>query len=385
MRVLFTCVVGYGHFHPMVPLARALQAAGHEVDFASDPSFSPYVASLGFTAHPAGLNQDDALARYIAMDPGMRELPAAERIRSWFPGIFAHVRVPLMLNDLRPILEQGKTDLLIHGSMDMAGAIAAEAAGIAHAEHSFGVLRPTDLVSRCLEVLAPISRGAGVDNPGVCGTGGELYIAFCPPAMEDPDIALVPNVQLLRPIGFDASPGALLPAWVRELPPRPTVYVTLGTVFNEAVHIFSAILEGLGDADINVIVTIGKSGDPHALGPLPANVHVENYIPQSLLLPHCDLVIGHGGSGTMLGAVGAGLPQLAIPQAADQFINAAAIVRAGVGLALTPTEFDARAVQDCTNKLLGDHSFAEAARRVSAEIASMPTPEEVVPVLERLV
>ena len=369
----------------MVPLARAFETAGHEVEFATDPGFSPYVASLGFIAHPAGLNHDDSLARYIAIDPGMREVPAAERIRYWFPGIFAQIRVPPMLNDLRPVLAYGKFDLLIHGSMDMAGAIAAEVAGIAHAEHSFGVLRPTELVSRCLEVLAPISREAGVDNPGVCGSGGELYIAFCPSAMEDPDIASVPNVQLLRPIGFDGSPGALLPPWVRELPPRPTVYVTLGTVFNEAVHIFRAILEGLRDADVNVIVTIGKSGDAAALGALPDNVHVEAYIPQSLLLPHCDLVIGHGGSGTMLGAVGACLPQLAVPQAADQFINAAAVVRAGVGLALKPSEFDAGAVRDCTNRLLSDHSFAEAARRVAAEIASMPMPEEVVPVLERLV
>ena len=369
----------------MVPLARAFQTAGHEVEFATDPGLTPYVASLGFIAHAAGLNHDDALARWMAIDPGMRELPAAERIRSWFPGIFAQVRVPTMLNDLRPILEQGKTHLLIHDSMDMAGTIAAEVAGFAHAEHSFGVLRPTELVSRCLEVLTPISREAGVDNPGVCGSNGELYIALCPSAMEDPDIAVVPNVQLLRPIGFDESPGALLPAWIRELPPRPTVYVTLGTVFNEAVHIFGAILEGLRDADVNVIVTIGKSGDPAALGPLRDNVHVEKYIPQSLLLPHCDLVIGHGGSGTMMGAVAAGLPQLAVPQAADQFINAAAIVRAGAGLALTPSKFDAGAVRECTNRLLRDHSFAAAARRVAAEIASMPMPEEVVPVLERLV
>ena len=111
---------------------------------------------------------------------------------------------------------------------------------------------------------------------------------------------------------------------------------------------------------------------------------MERYIPQSLLLPHCDLVINHGGSGTMLGAVNAGLPQLAVPQAAYQFINSAAIERAGIGLALEPPDFTAEAVRRCTVELLNEASFADRTRTVAAEISSMPRPEEVVPVLERL-
>ena len=385
VKVLFTCVVGVGHLHPMVPLARALQAAGHEVEFATDPDLSQYVASLGFTAHPAGLNHADVLSRYMAINPGLRGIPASERIRYWFGGMFAQIRVPPMLDDLRPILKQGRVDLLIHGSMEMAGGIAAEMFGIPHAEHSVGVMRPTELVSLALAELAPIGRAAGVDNPSLGGSGGELYIALCPPALEDPDIAAVPNVQHLRPIGFDESPGALLPASVGMLPRRPTVYVTLGTVFNEALQIFRTILEGLREADLNIIVTIGKGGEPAALGTLSTNVLVERYIPQSLLLPRCDVVIAHGGSGTMLGAVNAGLPQLAIPQAADQFINAAAIVRAGLGLALGPSEFGPDAVRRCTNKLLDEHYFGDRARQVAAEISSMPMPDDVVQVLEGMI
>jgi len=385
MKVLFTCVVGYGHFHPMVPLARAFQAAGHEVEFATDPDLSPYVASLGFKAHPAGLNHVEVLSRYLVINPALRELPASERIRYWFGGMFAQIRVPPMLAELQPILKEGRFDLLIHGSMEMAGGIAAEVAGIPHAEHSVGVMRPTELVELALEDLAVIGRAAGVDNPDLGGRRGELYIALCPPTLEDPDIAAVPNVQHLRPIGFDESPGALLPASVGMLARRPTIYVTLGTVFNEALHLFSAILEGLREADYNIIVTIGKGGDPAALGTLPTNVLIERYIPQSLLLPCCDLVISHGGSGTMLGAVNAGLPQLAIPQAADQFINAAAIVRAGLGLSLEPPGFSSEAVRRGTSQLLNERGFGDRSRQVATEISAMPMPDEVVQVLERLI
>ena len=54
------------------------------------------------------------------------------------------------------------------------------------------------------------------------------------------------------------------------------------------------------------------------LGSLPGNVHVSRVIPQSLLLPRCSAVVSHGGSGTLLAALAHGLPQVCLPQAADQ-------------------------------------------------------------------
>ncbi|MDQ1424988.1 MAG: hypothetical protein QOD72_2486, partial [Acidimicrobiaceae bacterium] len=73
---------------------------------------------------------------------------------------------------------------------------------------------------------------------------------------------------------------------------------------------FRAALDGLADAFVNLIVTVGGANDPAALGDRPANARVERYIPQSLLLPSCDAVISHAGSGTMLSALTCGLPQL---------------------------------------------------------------------------
>jgi UDP:flavonoid glycosyltransferase YjiC (YdhE family) len=382
MRVLFTCVIGHGHFHPLVPLARAFEAAGHDVAFATDPGFCLFVRGVGFTAFPAGLDHKDAKGRFIAATPDWNDLGPKEQWVRMYSGMFARVRVPPMLADLQRIFADWRPELLIHDTCEMAGAIAADAAGLAHAEHSFGIIRPSNLLRAATEVLAPISEAIGIADPGVSGVGGELYLDICPPAIQLAEIAAIPNVQALRPIGFDAAPDTGLPAWFADMPARPTVYVTMGTVFNQAADTFRAILTGLAGARLNIIVTVGSDGDPSLLGPQPENVHIERYIPQSELLPRCDLVISHAGSGTLLGALSAGVPIVAVPQGADQFLNAEAIVRAGIGLRIMPAESSPATVRDRVGRVLEEGHFALAARAIAVEIAGMPTPAMVVPRLE---
>jgi UDP:flavonoid glycosyltransferase YjiC (YdhE family) len=98
----------------------------------------------------------------------------------------------------------------------------------------------------------------------------------------------------------------------------------------------------------------------------------------------CDVVASHAGSGTVLAALALGIPQLCMPQAADQFLNAAAVARGGAALAIAPKEVTAVSVEDATRRLLSDDSFRVKARQVANEIASMPSPEAVVTVLEAL-
>jgi UDP:flavonoid glycosyltransferase YjiC (YdhE family) len=383
MIVLFTCVVGHGHFHPMIPLARALEARGHRVVVATDPGFCAYVRRVGFEAHPAGLDQPEAQARFVAQTPGWAQTPPEDRMPLQFPGLFAGVRAPRMLDDLEDIMGDVRPDLVIHETAELAGAIAAEVAGVPHVEHSFGILRPAIVRAVASEIVAPLAARRGVPNPGVGGSGGELYLDICPPGIQRPEIAEVPNVQPLQPLGFDEG-GAALPRWVGDLPARPTVYVTMGTVFNTATGVFASILDGLRGEPINVIVTVGESGDPAVLGAQEANVHIERYIPQSLILPHCDLVVSHAGSGATIGALAAGVPMLALPQGADQFLNAEAITRRGAGLRLLPRELTPSAVRDATRRLLDEPDFADVARIEQQEIRTMPLPEAVVARLEAL-
>ena len=371
----------------MVPLARALEAGGHRVAFATDPGFCAYVRGVGFEAHPAGLDQREASERLDAIMPESEweAIAPEDGMRYLLSRLFGPIRVPPMLEDLRSIFAEWLPELVIHDTAEMAGAIAAEVAGIPHVEHSFGILRPELERRLATEAVAAISSGLGIRNPGVGGIGGELYLDICPPGIQHPEIADVPHVQQIRPIGFDAAPDDVVPGWIADLPPRPTVYVTMGTFFNNAASVFTTVLDGLRNEPVNIIVTVGKDVDPAVLGPQPDNVHIERYIPQSQLLPYCQLLVSHGGSGALLGALNAGVPMLAIPRGADQYSNAARIVEVGLGLRLMESDLNPIAVRDSARRLLGDGQFARVARSQKQAIEDMPSPESVVPVLEALV
>ena len=208
---------------------------------------------------------------------------------------------------------------------------------------------------------------------------------MAPPSLQPEPLPHLGRRVLRRPSSADAAPDDELPSSVAELAAagRPLAYLTFGTVFN-VNPVFAAALRGLAALDLDVFVTVGPTGDPDAFGPLPPNVHVDRYVPQSLLLPHVDLVVSHAGSGTFLTALGHGLPQLCLLQAADQFDNAEACERAGAGLVLRGDGVTADAVGAAARRLTTEPRFRERARDIAREIAAMPAAGEVVPVLEHL-
>jgi UDP:flavonoid glycosyltransferase YjiC (YdhE family) len=381
--VLFTCVVGLGHFNPMVSLARAFGAGGHAVAFATDPGFSQHVGRVGFDAFPAGLDMSDAWKLFFETRPDWRDVAPQDQLRHVHTGLFAGVRIDPMLADLGRIIPGWRPDLLIHDSAEMAGAIAAEIAGIPHAEHSFGVLRPVELRRRSTAALAPVAERLGVPNPGTGGIGGELYIDICPPGIQRAEIADLPRVQPLRPGSFDDAPDWILPAWLVHLQGRPLVYVTMGTEFNKKPEVFRSILDGLAGEPFEVVVTVGASGDPSAMGQVGDNVRVERFVPQSKLLPHCTVFVSHGGSGALLGGLKAGVPMLAIPQGADQFLNAETIVEHGLGLRLLPHELSPASVRDAMRRLVDDGRYRDTVASLRPSIDAMPAPEDVVRVFEK--
>ncbi len=103
------------------------------------------------------------------------------------------------------------------------------------------------------------------------------------------------------------------------------------------------------------------------------------------MLPHASVVVSHGGSGTVLATLAHGLPQVCVPQGADQFRNGHGVERAGAGISLPPAVLTPESVADAVRALLDDPSYRAGAGRVCEEIAAMPSPDEVVTVLEALV
>ena len=110
-------------------------------------------------------------------------------------------------------------------------------------------------------------------------------------------------------------------------------------------------------------------------------MHVERFVPQSLVLPLVDVVVHHGGTGTMLGALEAGLPQLVLPQGADQFHNGGVVAQAGAGRMLRNEEQLASEIPAAVAALLADGPERATARRLSQEIAALPAPAVLVDAL----
>lgn len=189
----------------------------------------------------------------------------------------------------------------------------------------------------------------------------------------------VPFRQPLRPVAYATGSGDALPDWPAEYSDYPLVYVTFGTA--PGASPVAMVLEALRDLAARIVVTVGPQGDPAQLGEQPANVRVARYIPQTELLGSCSAVVSHAGSGTFLGALAQGLPQLCLPSGADQFLNAEACATAGAGLTLMPDDVTPRSVRAAVEQLLGDEQLKSGALSVSKEIARMPRPTEVATIL----
>ena len=149
-------------------------------------------------------------------------------------------------------------------------------------------------------------------------------------------------------------------------------------------EVFRAVIAGVRDEALTLVVTVGRDQDPADYGPQPGNVHIERYIPLSLLLSHCDLVVNNGGSGTLVAALSHGLPVVIVPITADQPENAARCAALGLGRVIEPAELTPERARDAVLGVLGDPSYRRNAERLRDEMVALPGPEYAVALLERL-
>jgi UDP:flavonoid glycosyltransferase YjiC (YdhE family) len=289
-----------------------------------------------------------------------------------------------MLADLLPLVQEWRPELVVNDAAELAGPIVAALAGVPNATKSFGALIPGTRVAAAGETVAPLWTSVGLAPRPYAGCYDHLYLDVYPPVLQPELPAHVGRRQLLRPVPYDTDgSGTGEPPLPGGDPGRPLVYVTMGTVFNSA-GVLREPVEALARLPVRLLVTVGPDGDPAALGGQPAHVLVERYVPQTQVLAHADAVVSHGGSGTVLATLALGIPQLCLPKGADQFANAAAVVRAGAGLALAPADATGVAIAEAVSRLFDEGAFAEAATGVAGAIAAMPGPDEVAIALERL-
>jgi UDP:flavonoid glycosyltransferase YjiC (YdhE family) len=113
-------------------------------------------------------------------------------------------------------------------------------------------------------------------------------------------------------------------------------------------------------------------------------VRVERYIPHTMLFPRCQVVIDHGGRGTMMNAIRHGIPQLMLPQGADQFANAEICEREGIARALMPDAVTPDAVRSAVRALIDDEAMRTRIRSLNEEMDRLHPVAHGVALLERL-
>lgn len=378
MRFLFTAQVAPSHLRPMIPLAWALTAAGHQVVVACPPNMTAGPRSLGLSTVGFGEPYDP-----IGTIRGRLPDGVASPIRRWggrvapehYAGIgrgtakAAAARVESLLEFAR----EWRPDAVVHEPTEVTGRLVAGALGIPAYRHRWGIDTFGAEFERGLrEVLPETCERLGFDVGGLASAG-----AFdpCPASVQVPTAA--PGI----PMKYVAHNGAGdVPPWALRRGSRPRVSVTLGSITVDLGGgvLLKAVLAALSGLDIEVVAALRRE-EIELVGELPSNVTAVEGLPIDLFMGTCDLAVNHGGSGSVYTSVAAGVPQLVLPQLLHEFDTGDALERLGAGLTLdTPEQQeDVALLRDTVGKILGSPAHRGAAATLAAENAARPEPTAV--------
>ncbi|MFR9727932.1 glycosyltransferase [Saccharopolyspora sp. MS10] len=373
MRVLFSAVPAYGHLLPLAPLIEAALADGHEVAVMTHEELRPAVTgelAPGVRMLPAGPSPMEFVgeaARRTGTDP-LRPTPVA------VGELFGATRLDLGAAESLDRARDWEPDAVVAESYDTIGPLIAATLGIPWHEAGIGPGRPAETVEMIEGTAARYYREAGLSP--VAATS---YLDPWPAALQDPDWSSEVPVLPMRGRAHRRPEGASAPQRGFTHPDRTGVLVTLGTIFSDP-EVLTEFVTAVSHHPLNLRVTLGMALESGAnaeradeVSDSGAEIHYVPFAPLEDLLTGTNLVVGAGGSGTVLGALCRGIPLVLCPQGADQPINAIRAEAAGVAVVVeSPAE-----ITGAIEKVLSDPSYAQRAQAVAAEIASRPAPGEV--------
>jgi len=375
MRYLFATTRGAGHVGPLIPFARAVKAAGHDVLFAGPEPAGRLVRRAGFAfaavGAPGRAEAERAWAPVWSREtsPGM-----AAVVQDLFIGLHARMALPGMLAAARRF----RPDVVVRETLEFSSALVAESLGIAQVR--IGIHLDSDTDANPLLI--------GVATPALDALRPALGLAADPEALairESPVLTLAPastsgSAPALRFRDTIAAAAASLPLWGD--PADPLLYVSFGSEAAASHHfpgLYRHAARALAELPVRTLLTIGDRRDPAELGALPGSVRVERWVPQAAVMAQASAMVGHGGSGSTLMALAAGVPLALVPLFVDGPSNARRVQALGAGIAL---EHGPDGLGEAVGALLTDAGHRASARAVAAEIAALPPVEEAVAVLE---
>jgi UDP:flavonoid glycosyltransferase YjiC (YdhE family) len=274
------------------------------------------------------------------------------------------------LADLVIMAREWRPDLIVHEVLETAGPLLARRLDVPGVVHGLGPMFP--FYAQLIGHL-----GEAMDEPDLWAqASSEQALDLCPISLQPEG---PPPWQIATPLRPSAGEPGQVPDRVASVlaSGSPIAYFTLGTVKNADAADFKVGLAALEGYDGVVIATTGRRLDPEELGAMPANVVVEEFIPQAVVLGRADLLVSHSGSGTMLGGLVHGVPQVALPRGTDQPQNAALLAHAGAGVIVGPEDYAVDTVQAAVEEVTGNSKYRAAAERVRDEITAMPDADAV--------
>lgn len=379
-----------GHYDPLRVLALALAARGHRLTFFHIAEAAARVPEpeLGFVA--VGNAGAGSLARYVA---GLGRSSGAI-------GRIAMIRTTaamtgLLLDALPGALARAGVDAAIADATEPAGALAARHLGLpfvtsvtglpllreravpppftgwSYRTGRWGLARNATGYGIVDALMRPITRTVrggerawGLDHQADGGVSPLLQLAQCPAAFDFPRRQLPPGFRYGAPLRPATVPPLDLPE-----DGRPLVYCSLGSLQGGRAALFAAMTRACADLGARAIVAHGGQLSPAAARALPGDPLVAAFWPQPAVLPRCAAAIVHGGFNTVLDALAAGVPMVALPLAFEQPGTAARIAHHGAGLVLHPRRRTVAGIRAALDAVLADGRYRLAAARLGATMA----------------
>lgn len=442
MRVVFVIWPAPAHLYPLVPLAWALRAAGHEVCVASHPAVAAETAAMGLT--PVSVCTEDSMPALVGPG-GAYEAERADLARitdslGFAPDdvdrehwdVLTQYYVPSMwdfvpyrgdasapmpaMDGLVSFMLTWRPDLVLWDPTVPGAAVAARVSGAAHARWWTApdvFCRGLDRIDRrnaesgsplvddpVAETVRPLADryGVTVDRELLLG---QWTVNPQPPAV-GPDVSAATLPVRWIPVTRQEA----VPEWLYPVPELPRVAISLGLSERSFMeggwdHI-PALFDALAGLEVEVVATLNEL-QLSAVDKIPDNVRVVDFVPLDQLLPTCALLIHHGGMGTVMPAVAHGVRQIVV-DFADHKITTTELVGertdrsryslgpalaryatgSGAGLVMNVSRPDAFEMRDMIRRVLEEPPFGEGTDRLRHDLLATPSPAEVVPVLERL-
>lgn len=417
MRILFATWPASSHLYPLVPLAWALQSAGHDVRVASLPALRAGTAAVGLTpvtlrarteggpASAVSARSLDRVAEALPMAPGERHLWEFFRHRVVPPLAHHYPSGPgadggrAVVDELVDFARSWRPGLVLWDPAFLAAPVAAASCGAAHARLLWGPdyfgwlhartaalrdlrdLEPEeDLLARFVE---PMLSRLGLERDETMFLG-QWTIDPAPPRMRLP---LRLRSMALRPIPYQRV--AEVPSWLARAPRGRRVCLTMGLFAQDhdpGIPI-AQVMEAVSELDAEVVATL-KSAQTVGVGTVPDNVRVVEYVPLNALLSTCSAIAHHGGFGTFVAAADQRVPQLITSSlsAWDSGVteSGAYVAERGAGLVDAEGGLTAQELVERLRRLLDDPSFERGAAELRRDFLMAPRPTELVPALEEL-